>query len=75
MTASDPRHDRSPWQPGLHNYQVKFTQMLSDGELVFAPGAANEIDVFHDDWCAIYTGGLCNCDPEIWPRRSSKPVL
>lgn len=29
---------------------------------------------FHDDWCAIYSGGACNCNPNIVrhiePQRS-----
>jgi len=29
---------------------------------------------FHDDWCAIYSGGACNCNPDIvrhiQPKRS-----
>lgn len=22
-------------------------------------------DIYHDDWCRIYQGGYCNCDPII----------
>ncbi len=27
---------------------------LSDG--------VHHADVWHDDWCAVYSGGSCNCD-------------
>ena len=23
------------------------------------------VQVRHDDWCALWQGGECNCDPEI----------
>lgn len=26
---------------------------------------AISIDVRHDEWCAMYDGQPCNCDPEI----------
>ena len=27
-------------------------------------------DVYHDDWCAIYKGGQCNCNPDIRIRKA-----
>jgi hypothetical protein len=29
------------------------------------PGKTTVVRVAHDDWCAIYNGGECNCDPDI----------
>jgi len=30
-------------------------------------------DVYHDDWCAFFDGGVCNCKPDVrtreWGRR------
>ena len=28
-------------------------------------GKVSDISVQHDDWCAIYKGRPCNCDPDI----------
>ncbi len=28
-------------------------------------GRVTIVDVLHDDWCAHFTGDLCDCDPEI----------
>lgn len=37
-------------------------------------GRVYHMVVFHDDWCAFYGGGGCNCDPiitkHVEPRRS-----
>lgn len=39
-------------------------QALDRGEL--KPGQLYVNNVYHDDWCAIYTGaGPCNCNPRI----------
>ena len=24
-----------------------------------------EVDIYHKDWCRIYRGGYCNCDPDV----------
>lgn len=29
------------------------------------PGSVGEALILHDDWCAIYEGGRCDCNPEI----------
>lgn len=34
---------------------------IKQGDIAFA-------SVAHDDWCSIYGGGACNCDPEISVR-------
>jgi hypothetical protein len=54
-----------------HNYLIKLRQMLAAGQLPDYVGV-HDIDVYHDTWCAIHTGGLCNCDPDIKIRRVSK---
>lgn len=28
----------------------------------------HDIDVFHDDWCAMLQGGICNCNPDVRVR-------
>jgi hypothetical protein len=27
------------------------------------------VDIYHDNWCAIWKGGTCNCKPEINIRK------
>jgi hypothetical protein len=31
----------------------------------FEPGELHHLAVFHDDWCAIFKGKECNCNPII----------
>jgi hypothetical protein len=57
--------------PTKHNYYRKLLDLYTRGEIPTA-GLA-DIDVAHDDWCGIYTGGYCNCDPEIRVRPLPAP--
>lgn len=34
------------------------------------PGEAVVVEVRHDDWCAIFNGNPCNCEPDV----TSRPV-
>nr|MBC7245426.1 hypothetical protein [Chloroflexota bacterium] len=38
--------------------------MVETGQLPMMVGV-HDVDVYHDDWCAIFRGGWCNCDPWI----------
>lgn len=29
------------------------------------PGSIGHAFVYHDNWCAIFKGGVCNCNPDI----------
>jgi hypothetical protein len=49
--------------PRLHNYYAKLLQLFDEGKL--SPGRLTEVFIYHDDWCGIYQGGYCDCDPEI----------
>ena len=31
----------------------------------FPPGTLWDITCYHDDWCGIYNGRRCNCDPDL----------
>ena len=44
-------------------YLKKILQRISSKQLV--PGTISMIRVYHDDWCAIYKGNPCNCNPDI----------
>jgi hypothetical protein len=28
-------------------------------------GEVNVVEVLHDDWCSIFNGGACDCDPIV----------
>jgi hypothetical protein len=49
--------------PRKHNYWPKLVELVEQGKV--PPGSVNEVDICHDDWCRIYRGGYCNCEPEI----------
>jgi hypothetical protein len=49
--------------PAKHNYHEKLIQLHEQGQI--PSGSLTEVDICHDDWCAIYKGGYCNCDPDI----------
>jgi hypothetical protein len=49
--------------PTKHNYYKKLMQLHERGEL--PAGSLSEVDVCHDDWCAVHAGDYCNCDPDI----------
>lgn len=50
-----------------HNYQTKLQRMMAAG-LIPSYIGIHDVDVYHDDWCAIHAGGYCNCDPDIQVR-------
>ena len=40
-------------------------------------GTVKHAEVKHDDWCAIFQGGACDCEPTItlhdeWPPAENK---
>lgn len=45
-------------------YRAQLLAMMRASKTLEAPGLyiAN---VYHDDWCAIFSGGMCNCEPTI----------
>ncbi len=46
------------------NYEAILARVLEAG--VIAAGTINDVDVWHDDACALMVfGGRCNCSPEI----------
>ena len=51
------------FDPRKHNYFPKVMELIERGEV--PPARVSEVDIYHDDWCRIYRGGYCNCDPEV----------
>lgn len=47
------------------NYRVKLDRAAADGRLQVQPGTVSILNVRHDDWCSIFKGGACNCNPDI----------
>jgi hypothetical protein len=56
--------------PTKHNYYKKLMALYESANLTV--GSLNEVDICHDDWCAIYDGKYCNCDPEVKLRAPAK---
>lgn len=49
--------------PTKHNYYRKLLELYEEGKV--PSKSVTDVDIYHDDWCAIYRGGYCNCEPEI----------
>ena len=47
-----------------HEYLERVLVAVEAGQLPSEPGL-HIIDVIHDEWCAVFEGGQCNCDPEL----------
>lgn len=48
-----------------HNYQTKINRLLQAGQLTPQPGQVIKVHVYHDNYCQVFKGGLCNCNPDI----------
>ena len=49
----------------LPNYFQKLIDLVDQNPNLTAPGTVTHSVIAHDDWCAIFHGGACNCDPDI----------
>ena len=53
-------------------YMRQLSELCRKGRLP-AEAGVHHIDIYHDDWCASFRGGACDCEPEIkiraWPRH------
>lgn len=56
-----------------HNYLRKLRRLMASGALPRDVGV-HQLDIAHDDWCDIFTGRRCNCDPTIRVRWSQSAV-
>ncbi len=48
-----------------HHYQTKLLEALLSGKLAIEPGQYKHVEIRHDDWCGIFKGERCNCEPDI----------
>lgn len=65
--------DRPEVPPDQQNYLIALDWLRRNGKL---PGkGAFDTAVNHDDWCGIFDGRACDCEPEIAinGRRQSYP--
>lgn len=52
----------------MHNYLKKIARLTQEGKIPTSRGL-NDLTIAHDNWCHIYRGGDCNCDPDVELRR------
>lgn len=53
-----------------HNHVKKLTALAAAGKLTAAPGTVLDVEVLHDDGCALLAyNGFCDCDPDIRVRE------
>ncbi len=48
-------------------YLGPLLEKYESGEYPLVKGALTHVEIQHDDWCQIFNGGQCNCNPEIGP--------
>ena len=56
-----------------HNYERIIKKMIAEGKIPASVGVSH-IYVMHDDWCEIYNGGYCNCNPEVTFNPPKTPL-
>ena len=66
---------RKPRVPGEHNYLAPFLKATSEAMEtgLVERGRVTITNVWHDEWCDIYSGGFCNCDPRIEFQPLARP--
>ncbi len=45
------------------NYLPKLIALFDQGKA--PPGTVTEAAIAHDDWCSIFRGGVCDCEPDV----------
>ncbi|RYX81045.1 hypothetical protein EON83_25810 [bacterium] len=61
--------------PNQHNYLKHLFELQAIGNM--KEGTVTTVTVAHDDWCQIFKGGKCNCNPTLntagtRPNRKSR---
>jgi len=54
------------------NYLAEILRLQAEGKLSTAPGVQH-VHVAHDEWCSIYSGGRCDCEPEVTTQDPKVP--
>jgi len=50
----------------MHNHQKKLATVWDKEKY---PPDVYDAFIAHDDWCGLYSGQECNCDPNIIKKR------
>jgi len=56
--------DRERLRDAVGNYGPKLHDMMASGQIAAKPGPQGVL-VYHDDSCGVFSGRLCDCDPDI----------
>lgn len=48
----------------MHNYVRRIKELAARGELE-KPGHVGQVMIAHDTWCNVFSGGRCDCSPDI----------
>lgn len=62
-----PKHPKNVTE---HNYFRKVKDLVEQG---LPAGEVTHVTVLHDDWCGIFRGEACNCNPvltKVAPKHS-----
>lgn len=62
LLVSDDPFQRNPSE---HNYLKKLRELRAQGKVPTVMGKITHIHITHDDWCRIFDGMPCNCNPDI----------
>lgn len=47
------------------SYKKQLSEFCASGAIDMRPGETSHVTVSHDDWCMVFSGGACNCEPDI----------
>lgn len=50
-------------QAARPKYMAKVMALVRQNPSLTKPGTFTQIQVVHDDWCDIFSGRECSCDP------------
>ena len=54
----------------MNNYVRELNQQIANGTIALKPGVLL-VDIFHDDWYSLLSGGKCDCQPEVRQRTAA----
>jgi hypothetical protein len=57
------RAKRNEGKPLEHNYLQVLRDFAAENRL--PPGSMTEVETLHDDWCGIFQGKRCDCNPVV----------
>ena len=58
-----------PVEPAAYARQPYLRQLLAAS---LTPGALTHAYIYHDDWCSIFQGGPCDCNPDLLLRAENE---